>query len=156
MKKHYLLVYAVLALAGASLAESCKKHGDEPQPEKECTKTTITNSRSVNLFDLRTSSVFYNQVVANFKFVQASNTYKGTSNCPFMDCSTVLVIQNVTPKTITLDFNVIFQLNLAQWNYQGVTTIAPNATAEIGQVSSNCGSINLGSFVIQSASINYR
>lgn len=156
MKKHYLLVYAVLVLVGTSLAGSCKKDGDEPQPEKECTKTTTTNNRSVNLFDLKTSSAYYNQVVANFKFVQASNTYKGTTSCPFMDCSTVLIIQNVTPKTITLDFNVIFQLNLAQWNYQGVATVAPNSTAEIGQVSSNCGSIALGSFVIQSASITYR
>ena len=137
------------------LSASCTDKGDGVD-NNSCTKTSSTNVRSINFFDLKTSSPYYNQVVANFKFNQTSNTYSGGTACPSMDCGTTLVIQNATPKKITFDYNIIFNLNLISWNYQGVATIAANSSLDVGQLNSNCGSISLGAISIQSASVTYQ
>ena len=127
---------------------SCKK--------KKCKKDTVTNTRTINGFDYRSTSPYYNQVVVNFKFSQSTNTYSGDGACPLIDCQTGLVIQNVTVKKITFDYNIIFTLNAIQWNYQGVAVIDPGNSLNVGQVSNSCGSVSLGSFVIQSTNITYQ
>lgn len=129
---------------------------DKEDTSQSCRETTTTRNRSVNFFDLRSSSPFFNQVVANFKFTQLSKTYSGSSTCPLIDCSTLLSIQNNSNKKISFDYNITFGLNFAQWNYQGVAVINPRASIEIGQINSSCAAIDLGALFIQSASITYQ
>lgn len=148
------LIHMLVILSGLVFTVSCTK--DDPPPSDTCRKNLTTSIRSINFFDTRVSSPYYNQVVANFKFVQISNEYSGSPSCPQMDCATTLLIQNSTTRKITFDYNLLFSLNLIRWNYQGVAVVPAGGSLDVGQINSNCGSISLGSFLIQSASISYQ
>jgi hypothetical protein len=150
-----VLFYAMLFLSTMVVYTACCKD-DETTGQSSCVTNTTTRNKSVNVFDLRSGSPYYNQVVANFRFTQLSNTYSGSPSCPLMNCGTSLSIQNNTNKKITFDYNINFTLNLAHWNYQGVATINSGASVDIGQISDNCASLDLGGILIQSASITYQ
>ena len=131
---------------------SCYKQNNTPA----CAETTTTNIRAINFFDRKTTSPYYNKVVSNFKFTQLTNTWSGSTNCPQMDCVTTLVLQNSTHRTISFDYNIVFTLNVNNWNYQGVATIAPDSTLSVGEINTSTGSIALGSFTLQSINITYK
>jgi len=150
-----ILKITSLIILTISVFGCCKKDTATPSPNNQCTETTNTNSRSINLIDITSGSAYYNQAVATFQFVQAHNTYSGSVNCPLEDCSVALTLHNNTSKKITFDYNIIFQLNFASWNYQGYATIPANSSLAVGQINSSCASVSLGAFTIQSASISY-
>jgi hypothetical protein len=143
----------LIVVASTALLFSCSKKEDN---SSQCTKKTTANVKAVNFFDFNPSSPYYNKVVANFSFTQSSNTYTGSASCPLMDCSVDLTIQNTTSSTISFDYNVVFTLNAAAWNFQNVATIAPGATVTVGTVSSSCASIALGAIALQSTGVSYR
>lgn len=132
---------------------SCKK---QKTTTPSCTEKIVNAPGSVNFFDFKATSPYYNQVVANFKFNQNTKTYSGTTSCPAMQCSTALIIQNVTVKKITFDYKITFTLNFVKWEYQGVAVIDAGASLTVGEVSANCASLLLGQIVLQSANITYQ
>lgn len=135
------------------LLGGCEKENNDA---KACTPQTSNSPRSGNFFDFKTTSPYYNQVVAVFKFNQASTSYSGGTNCPSDQCSTTLNIQNVTTKKITFDYSITFTLNFVQWNYQGLAVIDPGATLNVGEISKSCTSLTLGQIVVQSNNISYQ
>jgi hypothetical protein len=132
----------------------CEK--EDTTSSSKCTSQTTNSPRSVNFFDFKSTSPYFNQVVANFKFNQSSTSYSGGTSCPSSQCSTTLVIQNVTVKKITFDYKVTFTLNAVQWNYQGVAVIDPGASLTVGEISASCTSLALGQIVLQSVNISYQ
>ncbi len=148
--KKYALLPALLFLIVCCV--SCYKQNSIPA----CSETTATNIRSINFFDRKATSPYFNQVVSNFKFTQLTTTWSGGTNCPQMDCVTTLLLQNSTHRTISFDYNIIFTLNTNNWNYQGVATIAPDSTLSVGEINTSAGSIALGVFTLQSINITYK
>lgn len=138
----------------AVLTTGCDKEDFGSSPK--CTEQKTNSPRSVNFFDFKAGSPYYNQVVASFKFNQSSTSYSGGTVCPSSVCSTTLIIQNVTIKKITFDYKVTFTLNFVQWNYQGVAVIDPGASLAVGEINAGCTSLALGQIVLQSASITYQ
>lgn len=154
--KYKILIPVIFCFAiflSATLLSGCKK---ETATSSACTAQTTNSPRSVNFFDFKTTSPYFNQVVASFKFNQTSTSYSGSTGCPSSQCSTVLTIQNVTAKKITFDYNVIFTLNFVQWNYQGIAVINSGASLNIGEINTGCTSLALGQIVLQSANITYQ
>ncbi|HMI06048.1 MAG TPA: hypothetical protein VK528_00775 [Flavobacterium sp.] len=153
MKKLLILILLI-----GFLFSSCSDDNDEEevaaQQTTECIKNTTTRNRQINGFDFNNSSEFYNQVVANFRFTQNSDTFAG-GNCPSMECRTTLTIQNLTNKKMIFGYNIMFNLNFANWNYEGFVTIPAGQLADVGLVSNGCASIDLGSIYIQSTIITY-
>lgn len=142
-----------LTLFSATLIFSCEK---DEATAATCTEKITNSPVSVNFFDFKTTSPYYNKVVANFKFNQSTKTYSGTTSCPSMECSTALIIQNVTVKKITFDYKITFTLNFVKWEYQGIAVIDAGASLTVGEISTNCASLLLGQIVLQSANITYQ
>lgn len=144
------LLFSIISFS--SLSSCCK--------DKGCSVTTEIKTKSVNLFDRKPTSAYYNQVVAGFKLNQTVNDYKDATRCSScsksLECATTLSITNGTNKTMIFDYSVSFNLNLINWNYQGVATIAAGGTLEVGQINTNCGDLNLGTVLVQSANITYQ
>ncbi len=140
-------------LFSAAFISGCKK---DDASSSECTAKTTNAPRSINFFDIKAGSPYFNQVVASFKFNQGSTSYSGGTGCPISECSTTLSIQNITAKKITFDYNIIFTLNFVQWNYQGIAVIDAGATINVGEINASCTSLTLGQIVLQSASITYQ
>lgn len=137
------------------VSSACKKYKD-----LGCVMTPDTLTRSINLIDTRTSSQYYNQAVANFKFTQNIKNYKAAndnSSCTTQsEYYTTLTIQNATTKRMIFDYNVNFNLNAGSWNYQGTANIPVGASLDVGNINNNPLSISLGTFVIQSLNITYQ
>ena len=154
-----LIYYIALFFSASLFYTACCKDNPTPQPTSatsSCQENKTTRNVSVNFFDFKSTSPYFNQVVANFKFSQRTSTYSGSASCPFMNCSTTLTIQNNTTRKISFDYNIVFNLNLAHWNYQGVATINAGSSVDIGQVTENCAAIDLGQILLQSTSISYQ
>jgi hypothetical protein len=128
--------------------------------DKGCKESTESRSRSINLFDTKSTSIYYNQVVANFKFLQTSkinSPYDSYSTCTTPSTYPItLSIQNLTAKKMIFDYNISFNINLISWNYQGVATIPAGGSLDVGEITNNSGNITLGSFIIQSVNIVYQ
>lgn len=153
-----LTVFSLFIIALLLSAASCPK--DDPCVQETCTPSSSEITKSINVFDYTLTSTYYNQVVANFKFVQTKTYYPVRPNecttCPTDGYSVTLQISNATNKTIHFDYSISFLLNFASWNYQGVATINPNGSINVGQISNNGSSISLGQILIQSANITYQ
>lgn len=152
-KKFAMPLFWCVTIFFSTLFFSCKK---DKTTAPTCNEKTINAPASVNFFDFKTTSPFYNQVVANFKFNQSTKSYSGTASCPLMQCSTALIIQNVTAKKITFDYKITFTLNFAKWEYQGVALIDAGSSLIVGEISNNCASLLIGKIVLQSANISYQ
>lgn len=154
MSKLFLTV--LFSFCSLLMLNSC----DEQKCEtKACNASSTNSNRAINLYDIKPGSPYYNQSVANFRFIQTSTKYTQPNECTVCDVgsfSVTLQIANNTNKTIYFDYNITFVLNFASWSYQNVCTIPPYGTTDIGQISSNGASITLGSFAIQSANISYQ
>ncbi len=155
MKK--IKLYAFLLLLIPLTFSQCSGGGidDIVFPTPNCTRLSQNAVQTINFFDLQNSSPFFNQVVANFEFSQTSDSYSGGPGCPPMACQNYLVIRNLTDKTISFDYSITFTLNSIKWNYQNAAVIPPGSSVDVGQINSDCGSITLGSILIQSAKITY-
>jgi hypothetical protein len=149
-------IFCFAALLSAPFLTGCSKEDLIPSSSSSCSSQTTNSPRSVNFFDFKTTSPYFNQVVASFKFNQSSTSYSGGVSCPSSQCSTTLLIQNVTVKKIIFDYKVTFTLNFVQWNYQGVAVIDPGAMLNVGEINSGCTSLALGQIVLQSTNVTYQ
>ena len=159
------VLYLALLFLGVNFLAGCEKDPttdvNPPPPTATCVETTTPYFKSVNFFDFRTTSPFYNQAVANFRFSQDSKSYRSSNpslplTCPSLSCKTDLLITNNTNRKITFDFSVSFSLNFAAWNYQGAVTINPASSVNVGTINSNCARIDLGTVLLQSSNIAYQ
>jgi hypothetical protein len=143
---------ALLPLSLATL-NSCKDCG--------CTESSSDADASRDIKDLNTESEFYQQNVAEFKLTQTTTfSIPNSSDCDCLDPRyvTKLSITNKTNKTISIDqCTVYFTLDTFQWSYNKntVTTIAPNSTLEVGEVSTDGTDITTGQMTIVMSGVEY-
>ena len=143
MKKITLFAISFLTI----VLFSCKKDPVTP-PAPQCPPSKAYNSR-INIFDLRPASPFFNTVIANFRLKQTQNS------CPTLQSSTTLLIQNNTANTISFDYNINLTLNFVSWNYQGVVSVLPNSSQDVGVINENPVRVDLAKIIVQCANIQY-
>ena len=143
---------ALLPLSLVTL-NSCKDCG--------CTESSSDATTSKEIADLNPESEFFEQQVAVFKLTQTTTfSIPNSSDCDCLDPRyvTKLSITNKTNKTISIDQCALF-LTLAtyRWRYNKntVTTIAPNSTLEVGEVSTDSSDITTGQLTIMMGEIEY-
>ena len=94
-----------------------------------------TFTRSINAFSAS------NTPVATFNFQQIT---QGTSS------TVTYSVKNLTNTAMCVTFSTAFQLNAATWTAQGsVSNLAPGATVNEGQISTNPARIDLGALAVQ-------
>lgn len=148
MKTSLFFFFSILFVS--SVITGCHKPKLESPTSRCSSADSTTYVKSLNIFDFTPGSFHYNQVIANFQFVQTETT------CPSEGSVTHLIIQNNTQNTISFDYNINFSLNLARWNYQGIATIAPFSSLDAGDVSSNPARTDMATITIQCANVMYR
>jgi hypothetical protein len=149
MKRNLLPLAALLLISFSFFG--CDKSTVDPYqpPEPQCNGEDHIYTRSINGFDFNPGSPYYNKAIVNFKLTQQQTA------CPSLSSSTHLVIQNLTPNTVSFDYNITFLLNAAKWNYQNVAAIAPLGLLDVGEINTNPARIDLGVITIQGANISY-
>ncbi len=148
--KYYLKTLLLLITIGI-FNSGCKK--DQTQTTS-CVSQTSSELSTVNVFDGRIGSLYYNFAIANFAFSQAVNSY--SNNCGQTTYgSTSLVITNTINKTITISYKVIATIGIVTWTYQNVSVIAPNSAMNLQVINSNQQRLHIGQIIIQLSNIVY-
>ena len=149
--KNTVLLLSLLLFCCTRKKEGCTTSSAvnfDPTAQKSnyscCYETTETKNVSINGVDQ------FGGLFAVFQFQQNRITRKKDMNasCPGNSCETILIVKNVTSKTIRFGFNVTFFLNTLSWNYQNSITIPPRSEANIGAINTSCTALEQGTIRI--------
>lgn len=126
---------------------SCKK-------KEMCVVNYSNIIKSDTLIDYNAASLHYREKVAVFKLRDNSVLYADADLYSFCgkgaECKAFLIVQNKTTQQININYKIILNSTPV---YHGQTTIPPNGTVDIGQITDHC--IYNAAYAVESTSITY-
>lgn len=156
MKTDFKII-AVLMLIGLS---SCEKDGSSASNPSvaDCPPNQLPQQvRSLNVIDPK-ASAGSNPIIASFKLSQDLETYNNTANCKnkIPNCAVKLFIKNTSDRKLLFDYTVNFTSGSNTWQYEGFSSMAPNAYDSIGVISKNCGWISDATITVTPGNISFQ